>query len=295
MNPVRKSYLALFLGAVIIAFSPILIKMSGAPGIVSSFYRMAIGSLILVIPFGYSRLKSSRPIPLKGLVIAVLAGFCFATDMAFWSTGIMATNATIPTLAGNMAPLWVGLGAMFLFKERQKRSFWAGLFMALSGVVLLVIRDLYFPEGMLKGLLFGLTAGMFYAAFQLLAQPGRKYFDTLTFLFITTLTTAIFLGGYLLLFHLNFTGYSNSTWVIFIIMGLVIQAGAWFLINYAQGYLSASIVSPTLLGQPVIAAILAFFLLGERLTYWHILGGIVVVTGIYTIHFSTIKKKMSKQ
>jgi drug/metabolite transporter (DMT)-like permease len=57
-------------------------------------------------------------------------------------------------------------------------------------------------------------------------------------------------------------------------------------INYAQGYLPASIVSPTLLGQPVVTAIVAAILLGEQFTTWQIVGGILVLLGVYLVHRS---------
>ena len=50
----------------------------------------------------------------------------------------MLSGVTVPTLLGNTAPLWVGLGALFLFREKLKRSFWWGVLLALLGVLLIV-------------------------------------------------------------------------------------------------------------------------------------------------------------
>jgi len=57
-------------------------------------------------------------------------------------------------------------------------------------------------------------------------------------------------------------------------------------INYALGHLPASIVSPTLLGQPVVTALLAGLLLGEVLSAWHIAGGVAVLAGVLLVHRS---------
>jgi drug/metabolite transporter (DMT)-like permease len=290
MKEHSKAYLALIIGAVMIAFSPVLIRMAGAPGIVASFYRLAIGTVVLSPVFFYQVSRKKATLSSRGVLIALLAGLSFALDMAFWTTGIMAANATIPTLAGNLAPLWVGIMAMFLFKERNKKGFWLGLLLALAGVSMLVIQDLYYPKGMFKGLMFGLLGGMFYAVYIIFTQPGRKLLSTISFLYLSTLSAAVFLGLFLMLMGHSFTGYSTQAWVLFFIMGVLIQAGAWFLINYAQGYLPASLVSPTLLAQPVLAGIFAYFMLGERLTFWQIVGGVIVVSGIYTVHFSRSRK-----
>jgi len=292
MNNIKKSYISLILGAILIAFSPVLIKDAGAPGTVTSFYRLLFGTITLIIPFTLSRFKSQEKIKSKGIIIAIFAGLCLAIDMALWATGIMHSNAAMPTLVGNLAPLWVGIGAFLFFKERQTSKFWIGLLIALIGVTFLMIQDLYQPNGIFKGLILGLFAGMFYASFMLLTQIGRRYLNTISYLFISSLATTIFLGIIVLFQDFEFVGYTPKAWTLFIIMGIMIQAGAWFFINFAQGYLPASLVSATLLAQPVLAGIIAFVMLGEELTIWQIIGGIIVVVGIYTVHFA--KQKNSK-
>jgi drug/metabolite transporter (DMT)-like permease len=125
------TYSALFGGLLLIGISPILIKLADAPGIITTFYRMVIGGIALTPIFVISYFQKKTKIPLKGLLIATLAGICLATDMAFWTTGIMTSNATLPTLVGNLAPLWVGIGAIVFFNERQNLGFWLGLSVAI--------------------------------------------------------------------------------------------------------------------------------------------------------------------
>lgn len=290
MDNTKKSYIFLILGAILIAFSPVLIKDTGAPGTISVFYRLFFGTLTLIIPFSLSRIKSNESLNSKGVAFAIIAGFFLAIDMSLWATGIMVSNAAMPTLVGNLSPLWVGIGAFLFFKERQTSKFWFGLIIALTGVTFLIIQDLFQPNGIFKGLILGLFAGMFYASFMLLAQLGRKYLNTISFLFISSFATTVFIGLLILIQDLEFVGYSSKAWILFIIMGVAIQAGGWFLINFAQGYLPASLVSPTLLMQPVLAGFIAYVMLGEELTIWQILGGFVVIVGIYTVHFAKKKK-----
>ena len=59
--------------------------------------------------------------------------------------------------------------------------------------------------------------------------------------------------------------------------------------------LTASLVSATLLAQPVLAGVIAFLILGEELTLWQIFGGLIVVVGIYTVHFAKKKNKKCGQ
>jgi drug/metabolite transporter (DMT)-like permease len=84
------------------------------------------------------------------------------------------------------------------------------------------------------------------------------------------------------------TGYSAFTYLNFLALAVVTQLFGHLSINYALGYLPASIVAPTLLGQPVVTALLAGPLLGERLSAWQVLGGALVLVGVYTVHRSRL-------
>ena len=269
----------------------ILIKSSEAPGVVTTFYRMTMGSAILLVPFIFHVIIRKKHISLKGTMLAISAGICFGFDMALWSTGVVASNATLPTLMANMAPIWVGIGSLVIFKEKHKPGFWLGLLLAVSGLPVMFFQDFYSSGNIIKGAMLGLGAGLFYGAFYLFSQRGRKLMDTLTYLFITTTSSSFVLFILVLLFNYDFTGYPINTWIIFLALGLGVQVIGWFLINYSQGYLPASIVSPTLLGQPVITALMAAIILHEHLTVFHLIGGSIVVAGIYVVNLSRIKSR----
>ena len=63
----------------------------------------------------------------------------------------------------------------------------------------------------------------------------------------------------------------------------------WLSVSYAQGSLPATLISPTMLAQPVITAVLAALLLQEVLTPWHLLGGGAVILGVFVVHRSRLK------
>jgi drug/metabolite transporter (DMT)-like permease len=219
-------------------------------------------------------------------LLAAAAGLFFGTDLALWTTGITLSGATMPTLMANTAPIWVGLGSVILFRERQGWLFWGGLVVALVGAALILGQDLSQPAGAGIGTFLGLGAAFFYGGYYLLTQRGRNHLDTLSYFWIGTFSSAVFL------FFLNvglgrpFTGYDQPTYLNFLALGTVVQVAGWLAINYVQGYLPASIVAPTLLGQPVVTAVLAVILLGEQFTIWHIIGGVIVLVGVYLVHWS---------
>lgn len=268
------------------SFAAIFIKAAHAPGIVTAFHRMAIATVILVIPFFFSIKKASYSLPHKGILLAILGGICFGFDLSLWATGVVLSNATIPTLTANLAPLWVGFGTILLFRKRLKIGFWIGLIVAIGGMLLLIRHDLSDNSAITVGALLGVGAAMFYGIFYLASERGRKLLNTLQFLFLSTLSSAVVLAVFMMLFGYKFTGYDQFTYLIFLGIGIGVQICGWFFINYSQGFLPATTVSPTLLGQPVITFFLAVIFLGEHLIYWQVIGGAIVVAGIYLVHYS---------
>jgi drug/metabolite transporter (DMT)-like permease len=283
------AFLALGAGVFFTGVSAILIKSANAPGVVTAFYRMAVGAAALIVPFVLSRVFNPSPLPLKGILYAMLGGLLFGLDMAMWATGIVATNATIPTLAANLAPAWAAIGAIWFFKEHPRRGFWIGLGLSFLGILVMVGRDLVHSNGMLYGILLGLGAGMFYGMYYLVAQNGRKLISTISFLSISTFSSAATLFIIVMLSPYSFTGYSNNTWLIFLSYGLGVQVLGWWMINFAQGYIKATVVAPTLLGQPVVTALGAYWVLNEHHSLLTMFGGGIVIAGIFLVHWSRAK------
>jgi drug/metabolite transporter (DMT)-like permease len=282
----RRAHIALIIGLLSIGCSAIFIALADAPGTVSAFFRMAIAIVLVSLPFLHHTRSRDKPLPRLGIRYAVLGGLLFALDVSLWATGITLSGPTTVTLLANTAPLWVGLGAMLIFHERLTVMFWIGLAVAMIGALLVLGAD--FSQGPEFGLgtFLGLLAAIFYGAYYLVTQRGRVYLDTLSYFWITTFTAAIALLFFNAIMGNSLVGYTPKTYLAFLGLGIIAQTLGWLTINYAQGYLPASIVSPTLLGQPVVTAIIAVLLLGETFTAGHILGGILVLAGVYVVHRS---------
>jgi drug/metabolite transporter (DMT)-like permease len=297
-----RAYLALGLGMLSLGFSAILIRSADAPGTVTAFYRMAIGSVLMLIPFSRQvrqggRGERSSPgdegaLPGRAVWIAILGGAFFGLDLTLWATGIVMSGATIPTLMANTAPLWVGLGAWLFFKERQSGIFWGGLLLAMLGAGVVLGQDFSRSTAFGVGALLGLGAAVFYGAYYLVTQQARSKLKTIPYFWITTTTSALVLLLVNLVLRRPFGGYDGITYLKFLAVGVFVQVFGWMAINYAQGFFPASIVSPTLLGQPVLTALIAWPLFGEILTPWHILGGAAVIAGVYLVHRSRGSKKV---
>ncbi len=278
------AYLTLSIGLIAIGFSAIFVRQAGVPGTVASFYRMAIPTVILAAP-AIKRLrerKRSGP-PLRW---AVLGGFAFALDLSFWASGVVISGATIPTLLANTAPVWVGLGALLFFHEALPRRFWIGLAIALLGTALVLGLESLRSMSLDLGALLGLLAGIFYGAYFLITQLGRKSIDVLSYFWVSGVSATAALFIFNLLLSQPMWGFTSKTYFNLLALGLISQGVGLLAINYIQGFLPATIVSTTLLGQPVVTALLAGPLLGEKLLPQQIVGGAAVLAGIYIVHRS---------
>ncbi len=80
------------------------------------------------------------------------------------------------------------------------------------------------------------------------------------------------------------TGFPPPTWLALLALGLMTHVGGWLSIDDALGHIPASIVSVTLLAQSALTPILAIPLLGEALFPLQIIGGILVLIGIYVVN-----------
>lgn len=284
-----KALISLFAGVFFTGISGIFVKFSDAPGTVTTFYRMFVGVLVLTPVFFIQLYNKKFIVTQKGIAIALFAGLLFGLDMALWASGIVMSNATLPTIMGNLAPLWVGLIALIFLKEQLNWKFWLGLTFATLGVFIMVHQNLTNANNILIGILLGGAAGIFYAIFYIIAQKGRKTIDTIPFLYFSTLGSALFLIIVNVLLNTPLTGYSTNNHILFMTYGLGVQAIGWMFINYAQGHFKATFVSTILLGQPLVTATIAVLLLNEILTGWHYLGASVVILGIYIVQASREK------
>ncbi len=273
------AYSALAGGILCIGFSAIFVKIAAVPGMVSAFYRLLFAGMVIV-PWSLCRRASAPRATRRQIMLVAAGGIFFALDLAVWNTSIMLTSAATATLLANNASLWVGLGALFLFREHLSGRYWCGLFVAIAGMSILLGAASWRSFHWNLGDLLAIAASFFYAAYLLTVQRAREKVDTLTFMAISHV------AGVVLLFFLNIfagmplRGYSTRSWLALLGMGLLSQMMGWLAINYALGHLRAAPVSVTLLGQVVVTALLSIPILGELPRRHQVIGGVVVLVGI---------------
>lgn len=289
-SPSMRAFLALAVGIICIGFSAIFVKWADISGPVSAFYRLFIAGVAL-LPIWLWR----RPaLPSRSDLILIMAGGAFfGFDLLFWNSGVLLTSATSATLLANNAPIWVGLGAMLIFREKMSIRFWVGLIVSLCGMSVLFGWDAWRRLEFNSGDLLATAGSFFYAAYLLTTSKARVRVDTLTFTTLSALAGAATLLIANLAASTTLTGFTPKSWMALLGMGLISHLGGWLTINYALGHLRAAPTSIALLGQAVVTAFLAIPLLGESLGIHQIIGGMLILSGIYFVNQRRINRAVN--
>ena len=173
-----------------------------------------------------------------------------------------------------------------IFRHRLPKGFWFGLTLTLGGAALVLGNDFIIHPRLGMGDLMALAAGFFYAGYLLSTQRGRESLDPLSYMTIMVISASLFSLFINLILGFPFSGYSQQSWLVFLALALVSQILGYMSVSYALGHLPASVVAPTMIGQPILTTLLAIPLLGELPQSIQLIGGMITLAGIYLVHNS---------
>jgi drug/metabolite transporter (DMT)-like permease len=217
-------------------------------------------------------------------VLPLLAGIFTACDLALWTSSLSYTTAANATLLGNTAPLWVALGAWLILKQELTPAFWRGLGITLLGAALIMGTDFLLHPRFGIGDAMALFTGFFYGGYFLFTERSRLHFDPISHIWLVGVGASAALFVVNLALDYPLTGYPSQTWLIFLATAVVSQLIGYMSLAYALGHLPASIVSPTMILQPIVTTLLAIPLLGEIPTIWQGIGGAIALAGIFVVN-----------
>jgi drug/metabolite transporter (DMT)-like permease len=278
--------LALLLGAVCIAMSPIFVRVSETGPTATAFWRVALAVPALWALYAAWGRTVPGSISAAPAVLAwkpfLYAAIAFAGDLAVWHLSVKFTSVANSTLLANLAAIFVTLAAWLIFHQKPSRLFLIGLVTALVGVGLLVSTSIAFSPTALLGDALGVVTAMFYAWYLLTVKGLRdRGVGTLRLMAVTTAITALILLPIALTTGERMLPLTGTGWLKLVGIALISHACGQGLIAYALAHLPASFSSVSLLLQPVMAGVFAWALLGEPLVAMQVAGGGVVLAGIY--------------
>jgi len=290
-NRSLPAYIALGVGILALSFSAMFVRWANAPGPVTAFYRLFI-SVFLLFPFFLPRLKTNRFIRSRSVIFPLLAGVFTALDLGLWTTSLSYTTASNATLLGNTSPLWVALGTWFILKQKLSSGFWRGLGIALLGAVLIMGTDFILHPRFGIGDVMALCTGIFYGGYFLFTEKSRTMFDPVSHIWMVGIGASLSLFIINLVLGYSLLGFDSNTWLVFLVSALVSQLIGYMSLAYALGHLPASVVSPTMILQPIVTTILAIPLLGEIPGIWQGIGGAIALVGIYIVNRSHLRSQV---
>ena len=280
-KPPVSPWLVLSVGVFAISTGAIFARMADAPPLVIAAYRVGLATLFL-LPFTARRAFSElSSLGRRELLRGVAAGIFLALHFAAWISSLFHTSVASSVVIVNAIPLWTGLLSPFLTGDPFSRSLKKGLLLALPGAAIISWGDFAVGWTALWGNFLALLGSFFAALYILLGRSVRPHISLGSYVTLNYGTAAVVLWIVVLAFGLPVAGYSTGTWSAFFLMALVPQLLGHSSYNWALRWLTGGTVALCLLGEPVGSSLLAALFLGEPITLVKVLGGGLILAGIY--------------
>jgi drug/metabolite transporter (DMT)-like permease len=278
-----KNYLILALGVVAVAFAAIFIRLAGeegAPSLVIATYRLCLAALVIT-PIALIRTgKELSRLNRKEILLAICSGAFLALHFWLWITSLKYTSVTSSVVLVTVTPIFVAVASYLLFKEKITRRITTGIAISVIGTLVIGITSWQLGGTSLKGNILAFSGAMAVACYLLVGRKLRQKMELLIYIFLTYISAAVFLLASSLIAGETLFGYSGKAYLMFILLALVPQLIGHSVLNWALRFVSATMVTVAVLGEPVGASILSIFILKEVPSVYEIIGGILILGGI---------------
>jgi drug/metabolite transporter (DMT)-like permease len=274
-----RLYIFLPIGIIAISTASIFIKLCDAPVLIIATYRLLLASLMLS-PFAFYK-KPWKGWGKDAVGWLLLSGLLLSLHFAFWIASLKYTSVASSVVLVTTHPIFVGVGGLLFLKERLGFNLILGIALSVLGSGLIGYGDMTLSKEALMGDGLALLGAMAASGYLLVGRKMRKEQDLFSYMFPVYSTAGLILILFSLISQKPFFGYSSSTYFYFFLLALVPQLIGHTTFNWALRYLPASMIAIAILGESIGSTLLAYFILGEGLTIWKILGGISIFAGIF--------------
>lgn len=275
---------ALALSIFALSTSAILVRWSSAPSVVVAFYRVLF-TLLLLAPLALARHRADLfTLSIRDGAIAAITGVALAIHFAAWFESLNWTSVAASVTLVQTQPVFVAVGAYLLLDERITVRTVGGILLALAGAAVMSVGDLLtdsvFAGTALYGNALALLGGVMAACYVLAGRSLRQRIPLLPYVSVVYGTCTLTLFALALAGGDPLTGYPPREWLLF--LGMAVGPGVLghTVVNWALAHIDSSVVSVSLLGEPVGATLLALLLLAEVPGMATVFGGTIVLVGI---------------
>ena len=270
-------WLTLSLAVLFVSFGAVLVRLAAAPPLAVSFYRVAIAALIL-LPFAQRDARRSWPaLDGRRRLLLLAAGLALALHFASWIASLSYTTVASSVLLVNTAPLFAVVLSRLFLHERPPVVVQVAIPVAFAGAALIALGDWTGSPGSLLGNGLAVAGAVTLAIYQVVGRGLRDALPLDAYVLAVWGTAALALVALALSFGVPLGGYPERTWLVFVALAIVPTIGGHGFINKSLRSLPAPTVGLFLLGEPVLASLLAWMLFRETPGPWTLAGGAVVL------------------
>lgn len=270
-------YLVLGIALLAVSHAAIFARLADAAPLAIAAWRLGIACLV-VLPLAVSAARNGVPSP-RPMALAAGAGALLALHFATWITSLDYTSIARSVLLVSTAPIWVAVIQFLIGRGAPGRSTSFALACVTAGAAV-VSSDGGAGETGLQGDLLAVAGAIAMAGYLLLSREAQASLPFRAYLGIAYGSAALLLWLAVLVTRTRVTGYDATTWWALAGMALVSQLIGHSGYNWSLRHLSPLFVAVVLIGEPVLASCLGWWLLGEQLDWRTGAGGALILAGI---------------
>lgn len=282
-RPHRYTVAGMLLGAVLISFSGVWVKLSHVTPAAAAFYRLLFGSFFL-LPGVFWR-REFRPLTGIQSALVLFAGLVFAMDLVLFHISINFVGPGLGTILPNFQVFVMAAVGVVLLKERLGAVYLLSIPLALAGLFLVVGSDWDALGAQYRlGIYAGLGTSICYSCFLLSMRRLQGEARSTAFFYVLMLVSAAsaaFLAGGMALQGDSFAIPDRRSLLALLALGIFSQGIGWILISNALPRLRVSLSGLILLLQPALAFVWDVTLFDRPTSAANWIGVAVVLVAIY--------------
>jgi len=281
-------FLVLGVGVVVVSFAAILIRFAqaeGASSLAIAAVRLTVAAAVLT-PFVW--LRAGREIMRLGwrpFALCMLSGVLLAAHFWAWITSLEHTSVASSTALVTTNPLWVALVSAIILREPPGAIGIAGMVLTLAGSMLVFAADASraSPAGAASNLgnALALLGAISASGYLLIGRAMRLRISLSAYIWLAYTAAAALLAGAALGTGEALVSITWSAWLSMAALGLGPQLIGHTSFNWALRRLTATFVAIAILGEPIGAALLAWFFFGEGFSAAQSIGFVLLLSGIF--------------
>lgn len=280
-KPWINPYLAILVGVFAVSFSAVLVRVCSAPPLAIAAYRLVF-TFCFLAPFTlWGGAPGLRGMTSRQVLLSAASGVFLALHFVTWFISLKYTSIASSVVLVTTQPFFVVLGSWLFFKERVPGKALYGGLLSFIGSMVIGAGDFELGERAFTGDMLALFAAVMISGYLLIGRRLRGGVPLTGYTFVTYGSSALTLILAALAAGTPFHPYPPRDWLIFLALALVCTILGHTVFNWVLRYVQASVVSVSVLGEPLGAILWAAVFLGENPTLRQGIGGAVIFSGLY--------------